>query len=134
MIIGIGSDLADIRRVERSIARFGERFTGRCFTDAERQRADAGKNRAASYAKRFAAKEALSKALGTGMSQGVFWKDIGVINSEHGKPSLVLTGATAELMRSMTPAGHEAVVHLTMTDEFPYAQAFVVIEARPVAR
>ncbi len=132
MIIGIGSDLADIRRVERSIERFGDRFTGRCFTDAERERADAGKNRAASYAKRFAAKEALSKALGTGMSQGVFWKDIGVVNSVHGKPSLVLTGVTAELLRSMTPAGHEAVVHLTMTDEFPYAQAFVVIEARPV--
>ncbi len=132
MIIGIGSDLADIRRVEKSIDRFGDRFTTRCFTQAERERADAGKNRAASYAKRFAAKEALSKALGTGMSQGVFWKDMGVVNSPVGKPSMVLTGSAEAFLKTLTPPGHEAIIHLTITDEFPYAQAFVVIEARPL--
>lgn len=130
MIIGIGSDLIDIARVAKSIERFGDRFTGRCFTDIEQQRSDASRNRAASYAKRFAAKEACSKALGTGLAQGVFWKDMGVANSKEGKPSLVLTGGAEKRLKSLLPDGHEAIIHLTITDEHPYAQAFVVIEAR----
>jgi holo-[acyl-carrier protein] synthase len=131
MIIGMGSDLIDIRRIETSITRFGERFTNRCFTDIERARSDRRKNRAASYAKRFAAKEACSKALGTGLAQGVFWKDMGVVNLPSGKPTMLLTNGAAERLASMMPAGHEAVIHLTITDEFPYAQAFVIIEALP---
>ncbi|MFN7012063.1 MAG: holo-ACP synthase [Allorhizobium sp.] len=133
MIVGIGSDLIDIRRVEQSLARFGERFTRRCFTDIERARSDGRKNRAESYAKRFAAKEAMSKALGTGMAQGVFWKDMGVVNAPGGKPTMQLTGGAARVLHSMMPAGHEPVVHLTITDDYPLAQAFVIIEARPVA-
>ena len=133
MIVGIGSDLIDIRRVEQSLARFGERFTRRCFTDIERARSDGRKNRAESYAKRFAAKEAMSKALGTGMAQGVFWKDMGVVNAPGGKPTMQLTGGAARVLYSMMPAGHEPVVHLTITDDYPLAQAFVIIEARPVA-
>ncbi len=133
MIIGMGSDLIDIRRVEKSIARFGERFTNRCFTDIERAKSDRRKNRAESYAKRFAAKEACSKALGTGLAQGVFWKDMGVVNLPSGKPTMALTGGAAEHLAALMPAGHEAVIHVTITDEYPYAQAFVVIEARPVA-
>lgn len=131
MIIGMGSDLIDIRRIETSISRFGERFTHRCFTDIERARSDRRKNRAESYAKRFAAKEACSKALGTGLAQGVFWKDMGVVNLPSGKPTMLLTNGAAERLASMMPAGHEAVIHLTITDEFPYAQAFVIIEALP---
>jgi holo-[acyl-carrier protein] synthase len=131
MIIGIGSDLIDIRRVEKSIERFGERFTSRCFTDIERARSDARKNRAASYAKRFAAKEACSKALGTGLAQGVFWRDMGVVNMPSGKPTMQLTGGAAHRLASMLPEGHHAVVHLTITDDFPLAQAFVIIEALP---
>jgi holo-[acyl-carrier protein] synthase len=133
MIIGMGSDLIDIRRVEKSIERFGERFTHRCFTDIERRKSDGRKMRAASYAKRFAAKEACSKALGTGLAQGVFWKDMGVVNLPSGKPTMALTNGAAERLSTLLPAGHEAVIHLTITDEFPYAQAFVVIEARPLA-
>ncbi|HEX2147443.1 MAG TPA: holo-ACP synthase [Pseudorhizobium sp.] len=133
MIIGMGSDLIDIRRIEKSLQRFGERFTHRCFTDVERAKSDGRRNRAASYAKRFAAKEACSKALGTGLAQGVFWKDMGVINLPGGKPTMQLTGGAAIVLSSLLPAGHEPVVHVTITDEFPYAQAFVVIEARPVA-
>ncbi|MCY1664101.1 holo-ACP synthase [Rhizobium sp. SL86] len=133
MIIGMGSDLIDIRRVEKSIERFGERFTHRCFTDIERRKSDGRKMRAASYAKRFAAKEACSKALGTGLAQGVFWKDMGVVNLPSGKPTMALTNGAAERLSALLPAGHEAVIHLTITDEFPYAQAFVVIEARPLA-
>ncbi len=133
MIIGIGSDLIDIRRVEKSIERFGERFTHRCFTPIERAKSDGRKNRAASYAKRFAAKEACSKALGTGLSHGVFWTDMGVINLPGGKPTMALTGGAGEHLAKLLPAGHEAFIHLTITDEFPYAQAFVVIEARPVS-
>lgn len=132
MIIGMGSDLIDIRRVEKSIERFGERFTHRCFTDIERRKSDGRKMRAASYAKRFAAKEACSKALGTGLAQGVFWKDMGVVNARSGKPTMQLTGGAAEVLQGMMPAGHEPLVHLTITDDYPLAQAFVIIEARPV--
>ncbi len=134
MIVGLGSDLIDIRRVEASIERFGDRFTHRCFTDVEREKSDSRKNRAASYAKRFAAKEACSKALGTGLAQGVFWKDMGVINLPSGKPTMLLTNGAAERLEALMPAGHEAVIHLTITDDFPYAQAFVIIEALPVQR
>ncbi|KQR35493.1 MULTISPECIES: holo-ACP synthase [Rhizobium/Agrobacterium group] len=134
MIIGLGSDLIDIRRVEASIERFGDRFTHRCFTDIEREKSDRRKNRAASYAKRFAAKEACSKALGTGLAQGVFWKDMGVVNLPSGKPTMRLTNGAGERLQSMLPAGHEAVIHLTITDDFPYAQAFVIIEALPLSR
>ncbi|NNH31582.1 holo-ACP synthase [Rhizobium sp. SEMIA 4085] len=131
MIIGIGSDLIDIRRVEKSLERFGERFTHRCFTETERARSDRRANRAESYAKRFAAKEACSKALGTGMAQGVFWKDLGVVNLPSGKPTMQLTGGAAVVLQSMLPAGHRAMVHLTITDDYPLAQAFVIIEALP---
>ncbi|APO74103.1 holo-(acyl-carrier-protein) synthase [Rhizobium etli 8C-3] len=131
MIIGIGSDLIDIRRVEKSLERFGERFTHRCFTEIERARSDRRANRAESYAKRFAAKEACSKALGTGMAQGVFWKDLGVVNLPSGKPTMQLTGGAAVVLQSMLPAGHKAMVHLTITDDYPLAQAFVIIEALP---
>ncbi|KKX34449.1 holo-ACP synthase [Rhizobium sp. LC145] len=131
MIIGLGSDIVDIRRVEKSIERFGERFTHRCFTDIERAKSDRRKNRAASYAKRFAAKEACSKALGTGLAQGVFWKDMGVVNLPGGKPTMVLTGGAATRLSGMMPAGHKPVIHITITDEYPYAQAYVLIEALP---
>jgi holo-[acyl-carrier protein] synthase len=133
MIIGIGSDLIDIRRVEKSLERFGERFTQRCFTEIERRKSDGRKNRAASYAKRFAAKEACSKALGTGLAQGVFWKDMGVVNLPGGKPTMKLTGGAGERLKAMTPPGHEAYIHITITDDFPLAQAFVIIEALPVS-
>ena len=132
MIVGIGSDLIDIRRVERSLERFGQRFTERCFTEVERVKSDRRKNRAASYAKRFAAKEACSKALGTGLAQGVFWKDMGVVNLPSGKPTMALTGGAQERLTALLPAGHTAVIHLTITDDYPLAQAFVVIEARPL--
>ena len=131
MIIGIGSDLIDIRRVEKSIERFGERFTHRCFTEIERARSDQRANRAASYAKRFAAKEACSKALGTGIAQGVFWKDMGVVNLRSGKPTMILTGGAALILEAMLPAGHKPAIHLTITDDYPLAQAFVIIEALP---
>jgi holo-[acyl-carrier protein] synthase len=133
MIIGIGSDLIDIRRVEKSLERFGERFTDRCFTAIERRKSDGRKNRAASYAKRFAAKEACSKALGTGLAQGVFWRDMGVVNLPSGAPTMQLTGGAADRLASMLPEGHRAVIHLTITDDFPLAQAFVIIEALPLA-
>lgn len=133
MIIGMGSDLIDIRRVEKSIERFGDRFTHRCFTEIERRKSDGRKMRAASYAKRFAAKEACSKALGTGLAQGVFWRDMGVVNLPSGKPTMALTNGAAERLDALLPPGHDALIHLTITDEFPYAQAFVVIEARPRA-
>jgi holo-[acyl-carrier protein] synthase len=131
MIIGIGSDLIDIRRVEKSIERFAERFTHRCFTDIERAKSEGRRNKAASYAKRFAAKEACSKALGTGLAQGVFWRDMGVVNLPSGKPTMELTGGAAERLEVMTPPGHRTVIHLTITDDFPLAQAFVIIEAVP---
>jgi holo-[acyl-carrier protein] synthase len=131
MIIGIGSDLIDIRRVEKSLERFGARFTGRCFTEIEQAKSDGRKNRAASYAKRFAAKEACSKALGTGLAQGVFWKDMGVVNLPGGKPTMRLTGGALERLKQLLPEGHEAHIHITITDDFPLAQAFVIIEALP---
>jgi holo-[acyl-carrier protein] synthase len=130
MILGIGSDLCDIRRIEKTLARHGERFSQRIFTEIERNRAERKANRAATYAKRFAAKEACAKALGTGMNQSVFWRDMGVVNQRSGQPTMVLTGGAAERLAALTPAGHQAVIHLTITDEHPYAQAFVVIEAR----
>ncbi|MGY5806354.1 holo-ACP synthase [Rhizobium sp. LEGMi198b] len=133
MIIGIGNDLIDIRRVEKSIERFGTRFTERCFTDIERAKSEGRKNKAASYAKRFAAKEACSKALGTGLAQGVFWRDMGVVNLPSGKPTMQLTGGAAKRLAAMLPENHRAAIHLTITDDFPLAQAFVIIEALPIA-
>ncbi len=133
MIIGLGSDLIDIRRVEKSLERFGDRFTDRVFTAIERARSDRRKERAASYAKRFAAKEACAKALGTGLSQGVFWRDMGVVNLPSGQPTMNLTGGAAEQLARLLPRGHRAVIHLTITDDYPLAQAFVVIEALPLA-
>lgn len=131
MIIGIGSDLTDIRRVEHSLERFGERFTNRCFTDVERAKSDRRKNRAASYAKRFAAKEACAKALGTGMRMGTAWREMGVVNLRSGRPTMELTGGAAQRLADLTPRGHRAIIHLTITDDKPFAQAFVVIEALP---
>jgi holo-[acyl-carrier protein] synthase len=133
MILGIGSDLCDIPRIERSLLRFGERFTHRLFTPGERDKSDRRAARAASYARRFAAKEACSKALGTGMREGVFWRDMEVVNMPTGRPTLRLTGGALERLRQLTPAGHDAVVHVSLTDDPPLAQAFVVIEARPQA-
>ncbi|MGF1462319.1 MAG: holo-ACP synthase [Maricaulaceae bacterium] len=132
MIIGLGSDLIDIRRIERSLSRFGDRFTHRVFTDIERAKSDRRRARAASYAKRFAAKEACSKALGTGLSQGVYWRDMGVVNDRFGKPTLVLENGAQARLAAMTPAGMRAVIHLTITDEPPLAQALVMILAEPV--
>lgn len=129
MIIGIGSDLIDINRIAASLDRYGERFVRRIFTDVEQAKSEGRKERAASYAKRFAAKEACSKALGTGMAQGVFWRDMGVVNQPGGKPGMVLTGGAAARLARMLPPGHRAVVHLTITDDHPLAQAFVIIEA-----
>jgi holo-[acyl-carrier protein] synthase len=134
MIIGIGSDILDIRRIERTIERHGDRFLERIFTTAERAKAEkrTERIRAATYAKRFAAKEAASKALGTGFRAGVFWRDLGVVNLPSGQPTLRLTGGAAERLKAITPAGHGAVIALTMTEEFPYAQAMVVITAVPL--
>jgi holo-[acyl-carrier protein] synthase len=133
MIVGIGSDLIDIRRVEKTLERFGERFANRCFTDIERRKSEGRKNRAASYAKRFAAKEACAKALGTGVAHGVLWKDMGVVNLPGGKPTIELTGGAADRLRTLLPPNHEPAIHLTITDDFPMAQAFVIIEAVPAA-
>ena len=132
MIIGIGSDLIDIRRVERTLERHPERFTARIFTDIERTKSDRRHERAASYAKRFAAKEACAKALGTGMARGVFWRDMGVVNLPSGAPTMRLTGGAADHLARILPEGHRAAIHLTITDEYPIAQAFVVIEALPI--
>jgi holo-[acyl-carrier protein] synthase len=131
MIIGLGSDLSDIRRVQASLDRFGERFTHRIFTETERARSERKVDRAASYAKRFAAKEACAKALGTGMRRGVFWRDMGVVNLRSGQPTMALTGGALERLTAITPEGHTAVIHLSLTDDHPYAQAFVIIEALP---
>ncbi|WP_336057212.1 holo-ACP synthase [Nitratireductor sp. CH_MIT9313-5] len=133
MIIGLGSDLIDIRRVAKTLERHEKRFTQRVFTEIERQKSDRRKERAASYAKRFAAKEACSKALGTGLSRGVFWRDMGVVNLPGGKPTMQLTGGAAKRLQEMMPAGHRPVIHLTITDDYPLAQAFVIIEALPGA-
>jgi holo-[acyl-carrier protein] synthase len=130
MILGIGSDLCDIRRIERSLERFGERFTHRIFTEGERTRSERRRLPAPSYARRFAAKEACAKALGTGMRRGVFWRDMEVVNLPGGRPVMRLTGGALERLHAMTPSGHEAVVHVSLTDDPPVAQAFVVIEAR----
>lgn len=134
MIIGLGSDVIDIRRMERTIAKYGDRFIERIFTPVERAKAErrTERIRAATYAKRFAAKEAAAKALGTGFRAGVFWRDLGVVNLPSGQPTLCLTGGAAERLRAITPPGHAAQVTLTMTDEYPYAQAMVVIAAVPL--
>ena len=131
MIIGIGNDVIDIRRIEETLGRFGERFVDRIFTDVEIRKSEKRAQRAASYAKRFAAKEACSKALGTGFRKGVFWKDMGVVNEPSGKPTMVLTGGARDQLESLVPPGHKARIHLTITDDFPYAHAFVMIEALP---
>jgi len=131
MIVGIGNDTIDIRRMEKVIERHGERFTHRIFTDIEIAKSERRRQRVASYAKRFAAKEACSKALGTGLSGGVFWRDMGVVNLPSGKPTLVLTGGAAKRLASLVPPGHRPEIHLTITDDFPMAQALVIIEAVP---
>lgn len=131
MIIGLGSDLIDIRRIEKTIERHGERFLGRIFTETERKKSDGRAQRAASYAKRFAAKEACSKALGTGLRKGVFWRDMGVVNIPGGKPTLRLTGGALKRLHEITPSGHRALIDLSMTDDFPLAQAIVIITAVP---
>jgi holo-[acyl-carrier protein] synthase len=133
MIIGLGSDLCNIERIQASLDRFGERFELRVFTEVERAKAQRRQlTRAATYAKRFAAKEAFSKAVGTGFKAGVYMKDIGVVNARSGAPTLALTGGAAARLATLLPDGHEAIVHLTLTDDHPWAQAFVVIEARPL--
>ena len=129
MIIGIGSDLCDIRRIDETLTRFGERFTHRLFTETERARSERKPDRAASYAKRFAAKEACAKALGTGIRHGVFWNDMGVANLPSGQPTMILTGGAARRLAGMIPPGLRGVIHLSLTDDHPYAQAFVIIEA-----
>ena len=131
MILGLGSDLSDIRRIQASLDRFGDRFRERVFTELERTRSERKPAAAASYAKRFAAKEACAKALGTGMRRGVFWRDMGVINMRSGQPTMALTGGALARLQEMTPEGMKAVIHLTLTDDHPYAQAFVIIEALP---
>jgi len=133
VIIAIGSDLCNIDRIQSSLDRFGERFENRVFTEIERAKAARRPfTKAGTLAKRFAAKEAFSKAVGTGFKAGVFMKDIGVVNMKSGAPTLALAGGAAARLAALTPAGHEAVVHLTLTDDHPWAQAFVVIEARPL--
>ena len=129
MIIGIGSDLTDIRRVEKTLERFGERFVQRVFTDIERARSERRQDKAASYAKRFAAKEACCKALGTGLRRGVHLKDMGVVNLRSGQPTMALTGGAAKRLAELTPEGFTPAIHLSLTDDHPYAQAFVIIEA-----
>ncbi len=132
MILGLGSDVVDIRRIADVLDRHGERFLARVFTEEERRKADrrAEKIRVATYAKRFAAKEAASKALGTGFRAGVFWRDLGVVNLRSGQPTMAMTGGALRRLELLTPAGMAADVALTMTDEFPYAQAMVIISAR----
>ena len=129
MILGIGSDITDARRIEAVLERHGERFLDRIFTEVERARAERRKNRVETYAKRFAAKEACSKALGTGIRQGVWWRDMGVVNLPGGRPSMKLTGGAEARLAALTPPGHEARIDLTITDEWPMAQAFVIISA-----
>ena len=131
MIIGIGSDLSDIRRIQKTLDRFDNRFVDRIFTDVEQARSNGKPDRAASYAKRFAAKEACAKALGTGIRRGVFWRDMGVVNLRSGKPTMLLSGGALEILQGITPPGMTPVIHLSLTDDHPYAQAFVIIEALP---
>ena len=134
MILGLGNDIIDIRRIDKTIERFGERFLARVFTDTERRKSDGRAGRSASYAKRFAAKEACAKALGTGFRKGVFWRDMGVVNLRSGRPTMVLTGGAAEQLRRITPAGFEPRVDVSLTDDFPQAQAVVVISAVPAGQ
>ena len=131
MILGIGSDIIDIRRIEQTIARHGDRFLDHIFTEVERAKAECRKNRIDTYAKRFAAKEACAKALGTGLRAGVFWRDMGVVNLPSGRPTMLLTGGALARLSAITPAGYEARIDVTITDEYPTAQAFVVISAEP---
>lgn len=131
MIIGLGNDVVDIRRIEATLDRYGERFIARVFTDIERAKSDGRAQRAASYAKRFAAKEACAKALGTGLRNGVFWRDMGVINLPSGRPTLVLTGGAARQLARITPSGCVARIDLALTDDFPLAEAVVIISALP---
>jgi holo-[acyl-carrier protein] synthase len=131
VILGLGNDIIDIRRIEKTIDRFGDRFLARVFTDTEREKSDARATRAASYAKRFAAKEACAKALGTGFRKGVFWRDMGVVNLASGRPTMVLTGGAAVQLGRITPVGYEPRVDVSLTDDFPQAQAVVVISAVP---
>ena len=133
MIIGIGNDMIDIRRIEGTLERFGERFTSRVFTELERQRSDRKATRAASYAKRFAAKEACAKALGTGISRGVYWRDIGVVNLRTGQPTIELAGGAAERLAVMMPPGLRPKIDLSLSDDYPWAQAFVVISGLPLS-
>jgi holo-[acyl-carrier protein] synthase len=134
MIVGLGSDLIDINRIERTIERYGMRFLDRVFTEIEQKRSDRRAVRAASYARRFAAKEACSKALGTGIRAGVFWRDMGVVNLPSGRPTMALTGGAARRLDALIPDGHMPNIHVTITDDFPLAQAFVIIEALPIVR
>jgi holo-[acyl-carrier protein] synthase len=133
MILGIGSDLVDIRRIEKTLARHGDRFIQRIYTPIEQRRSERRAERAASYAKRFAAKEACSKALGTGFRRGTFWRDMGVVNLPSGRPTMALTGGALKHLEAMVPPGHEARIDVTITDEYPLAQAFVIISAVPKA-
>jgi holo-[acyl-carrier protein] synthase len=131
VIIGIGSDLIDIRRIEATLEKFGDRFVQRLFTEVEQRKSEGRKNRAASYAKRFAAKEACSKALGTGFRKSVYWRDLGVVNMRSGKPTMALTGGAAARLAELTPKGMRAQIDLSITDDFPLAQAIVIISAVP---
>lgn len=131
MILGIGTDLANIERIQGTLERFGDRFRNRVFTEVEQAKAERRKDIAGTYAKRWAAKEACSKALGTGLRMGISWRDMAVSNLRTGQPVMEVTGWAAERLAAMTPAGHEAVIHVTLTDDHPWAQAFVVIEALP---
>jgi len=133
MILGIGTDLANIERIASTLERFGDRFRDRVFSDVEQAKASRRRDEAGTYAKRWAAKEACSKALGTGLRMGIAWRDMSVVNLRSGQPQMQLTGWAAERLAAMTPPGHEAVVHVSLTDDHPWAQAFVVIEARPRA-
>lgn len=133
MILGIGSDLIDIRRIERVLESYGDRFISRIFTEEEQRRSERRANRAASYAKRYAAKEACAKALGTGFRAGVYWRDLGVVNLSSGRPTLVLAGGALKRLQAMTPAGMVADIHVSLTDEIPFASAFVLISAVPAA-
>ena len=131
MILGVGNDLIDIRRIEKTLERYGDRFISRVFTELERKKSEGRRQRAASYAKRFAAKEACAKALGTGLNHGVYWRDMGVVNLPSGRPTLRLTGGAAKVLKEMTPEGYEARIDLTLTDDFPLAAAIVIISGLP---
>jgi len=131
VILGVGNDLIDIRRIEKTLERYGERFIARVFTEIERKKSDGRRQRAASYAKRFAAKEACAKALGTGLRGGVYWRDMGVVNLPSGRPTLSLTGGAAKVLQDLTPDGYEARIDLTITDDFPLAVAIVIISGIP---